>query len=226
MYKLIKAVLPDSLNKWILLKIRGVLSKHSKFEDSQIPKVTLSQKHINNTEFLLNRTELLKRLPKNGIAAEMGVDEGGFSQKILKYSDPQKLHLIDFWGSKRYNTDKKQQVHSLFKTHLESGKVEINLGLSTDVYSDFSDNYFDWIYIDTAHSYAVTKLELELYESKIKPGGIIAGHDFMTGNWNGNIRYGVIESVYEFCVNRNWEIIYITGELDDAPSFAIKKIVD
>jgi hypothetical protein len=69
-----------------------------------------------------------------------------------------------------------------------------------------------------------TIAELNLYSKKIKQGGIIAGHDYIIGNWTDMIRYGVIEAVYEFCVNNEWEIIYITMELNENPSFAIRKI--
>ncbi len=37
-------------------------------------------------------------------------------------------------------------------------------------------------------------------------------------------RYGVIEAVYEFCSKYNWEILFLTTELETNPSFAIKKI--
>ena len=56
--------------------------------------------------------------------------------------------------------------------------------------------------------------------------GIIAGHDYILGNWDGLVRYGVIESVYEFCVRYNWEIIFLTTELNNSPSFAIRRITD
>ena len=38
---------------------------------------------------------------------------------------------------------------------------------------DFKDDYFDWIYIDTDHSYPTTIGELEAYAPKIKENGII-----------------------------------------------------
>jgi hypothetical protein len=72
--------------------------------------------------------------------------------------------------------------------------------------------------------YKTTTDELQSYHLKIKPNGIIAGHDFILGNWDGIVRYGVIEAVYEFCVKYNWEIIYLTTELYTNPSFAIRKI--
>ena len=163
---------------------------------------------------------------KTGVVAELGVDEGGFSQLILSINKPSKLHLVDFWGSKRYNQLKRKKVESLFQEGINNNGVEINIGLSTEVVKDFNDNYFDLVYIDTSHSYKTTIEELELYSEKVKIDGVIAGHDYILGNWNGMIRYGVIEAVHEFCVKHNWEIMYLTTELNDNPSFAIRRIVN
>ena len=35
-----------------------------------------------------------------------------------------------------------------------------HVGLSTELVHEFQDEYFDWIYIDTDHSFNVTKQEL------------------------------------------------------------------
>ena len=72
--------------------------------------------------------------------------------------------------------------------------------MSTDAIGDFEDSTFDWIYIDTDHSYELTYKELRGYAPKVKPDGIIAGHDYSMGNWIDAYRYGVIEAVNEFCV--------------------------
>ena len=105
---------------------------------------------------LTTREELLDLLPKGGIVAELGVDEGDFSKTILEINKPKKLHLVDIWGSKRYNQEKRRKVETRFKKNIEANSLEINLGLSTEVGKEFQDNYFDWIYIDTAHSYKTT----------------------------------------------------------------------
>ncbi|MGK7896540.1 MAG: class I SAM-dependent methyltransferase [Xenococcus sp. (in: cyanobacteria)] len=191
---------------------------------SEIPIFKLSKIHIQNAKLLTTREELLELLPKGGIVAELGVDEGEFSKAILEINKPKKLHLVDFWGSKRYNQDKRRKVETRFKNNIEANNLEINLGLSTKVVERYEDNYFDWIYIDTSHSYKTTIEELELYSSKVKPNGFIAGHDYVMGNWPGMVRYGVIEAVYEFCVKHNWEIIFQTTELEESLSFAIRRI--
>jgi predicted O-methyltransferase YrrM len=87
----------------------------------------------------------------------------------------------------------------------------------------FDNGYFDWVYIDTDHSYKLTRQELEICRDKVKDGGIIAGHDYHMGNWVEGHKYGVIEAVYSFCVDFEWEIIYLTSDIIEA-SFAIRRL--
>ena len=192
--------------------------------EEHIPETILRNEHVRNATLLPDRIELLKHLPKHGVVAELGVDEGNFSQAILQHNLPRELHLVDVWDSDRYNTGKRRHVEQRFTREIANGSVVIDIGLSTDVAEKFPDALFDWIYIDTDHSYKTTKAELDLYASKVKPKGIIAGHDYIVGNWDGAVRYGVIEAVHEFCVQHNWEILHLTMELNTFPSFAIRRM--
>lgn len=219
-----KKVMNKLLSFYYTRFAKPVVKKVNTRISSGIPIFKLSKIHIQNARLLTTREELLELLPKGGVVAELGVDEGEFSKSILEINKPKKIHLVDFWGSKRYNQDKRRKVETRFKRNIEANNLEINLGLSTEVVEEFQDNYFDWIYIDTAHSYKTTIEELELYRNKIKSNGFIAGHDYERGNWNGMVRYGVIEAVYEFCVKYNWEIIFLTTELKESLSFAIRRI--
>ena len=222
MNHLLKRIVPTPIKKTIVTVALKILKSYwSKVSDS-IPNYELDHIHIQNAKILLNRSELLKKLPKNAVIAEIGVNKGDFSAEILSATSPEKFHLIDAWGSSRYNENIMQNVKNRFKN---DARVVINRGLSLDVADEFEDEYFDWIYIDSDHGYKVTSSELNKYATKMKPGGIISGHDFIVGNWNGMVRYGVIEAVYEFCVKQHWEILYITSENKENPSFAIRKII-
>jgi len=214
------------LSKIIYHSARHFVRKNNHAVAKEIPFYELETKHVANTKVLANRTDLLKLMPKGGVVAELGVFLGDFSKQIIEHTNPSKLHLVDVWASKRYNDSLRLQVEEKLKSEIATGQVEINLGLSTEVVGKYANNYFDWIYIDTDHSYATTKAELEHYAPKIKEGGIIAGHDYIIGNWNGVIRYGVVEAVHEFCVKNNWEILYISTEKEINPSFAIKKLAN
>jgi hypothetical protein len=194
-------------------------------ELKQIPQTPLLASHIQNCQMLTNRNELLKTLSKNGTIAELGVATGGFSLDILKYALPQKLYLIDAWDSARYNQDLLTNIQQVLAKNIQIGQVFLKRMLSHQAVTEFPDQYFDWIYIDTTHTYQQTKLELELYAPKIKCGGVIAGHDYCMGNWEKSFKYGVIEAVHEFCVKHNYRLKYLTMDITEAQSFAIEKII-
>lgn len=222
--RIIKNTIPKILKRKLFEYYKQQFLSNLIIINDNIPGNEIKQANINNLKALLNREELLKLLPKNAIVAEVGVDKGFFSELIIKTTAPQRLHLIDCWSDTRYNSELKNLVEKKFEDQINEGTVKINIGKSTEVVHKFEDKYFDWIYIDTDHSYQLTKLELELYGKKVKDNGIIAGHDFIKGNWKSMYRYGVIEAVYEFCVNNNWEILFLTMENTTHPSFAIKKL--
>jgi predicted O-methyltransferase YrrM len=217
-------IIPSPFRKKINQVIKSRIKSERESVLRAIPRNDLESKHISNLQFLLDREALVDRLPKHGVVAELGVNRGEFSEVILANSLPRKFHLVDTWGSERYHDGLRKAVHTKFEKEVNSNVVEMNLGLSTEVVKQFPDGYFDWIYIDTDHSYSVTADELRLYEPKMKENGVIAGHDFAMGNWRAGIKYGVMEAVYEFCLKRDWEMLYLTMEGKSSPSFAIRKI--
>lgn len=189
-----------------------------------IPNVALETAHIEGAEMITNRIELLQRLPKNAVVAEFGVANGDYSSEILRVSQPKHLHLIDVWDSERYNEGLMQNIKTKFADNIQAKQITIHRQFSHDAIVQFPDEYFDWVYIDTTHSYQQTRLELELVASKIKPGGVIAGHDYLMGNWADNNKYGVVEAVHQFCVLHHYKFKYLTMDLTENQSFAIEKI--
>ncbi len=207
-----------------ILKILIRALKIGFFGEKKMPSVSLSREHVQNCELLLNRSEMLSKLRKGGKIAEIGVAQGDFSELILKITEPDSLHLIDVWNSRTYNESLFKEVTTRFRELIDEGRVQIHRKLSTDATEDFEDNYFDWIYIDTTHSYDMTREELTKYAPKVKHNGIIAGHDYTMGNWDSLKSYGVIEAVHEFCVKYRWELVYLTLEPAEKQSFAIRRI--
>jgi len=223
MIEIFEIITPKFIRRKLVKILNLAMIEQRETQEAKTPKIKLEKQHIQNAKLLLNREELLERLPKSGVVAEIGVDEGNFSEMILRICNPSKLHLIDSWGTERFGDDKFDCVRQRFNDRLNSGLVKIHGKLSIDAAEDFKDELFDWIYIDTTHSYEFTRNELMKYENKVKKSGIIAGHDYREGNWTTGYKYGVIEAVHEFCVTRNWELIYLTT-FNESPSFAIKRI--
>jgi hypothetical protein len=107
MIKMKNKLLRKLLNTFYKTVIKPIAKKVNTNNSEKIPKYEIKKNHIKNAKLITTREELLRILPQNGIVAELGVDEGGFSQMILSINKPKKLHLIDSWGSKRYNQKKK-----------------------------------------------------------------------------------------------------------------------
>lgn len=197
----------------------ALLAVRSKREH-MLPKIPLLQQHIEDATLLTNRQSLLELLPKHGVVAELGVAAGDFSQQIVNICQPAELHLVDVWDSERYGETLYQGVSNLFQQQ-QSGRVTIHRKTSLEALMSFPDQSFDWVYIDTTHSYELTREELRACAKKVKSSGIIAGHDYVQGNWRSQYRYGVIEAVHEFCVEYNYRILYLTMDISECLSFAL-----
>ncbi len=192
--------------------------------NGQAPYVLLEEKHIASLRIVTDREALLHLFPKNGVAAEVGVNAGNFSRQILSITQPQQLHLIDLWDSSRYPEALMKKVAGDFAREIDAGIVKIHRGYSVDILKSFPDDFFDWLYIDTDHMYENTAQELLICQKKVKPNGIIAGHDYIQGDWKLRIRYGVVEAVNEFCVKNGWEMAYLTNETHRHISFGLRRL--
>lgn len=158
------------------------------------------------------------------ILSNRRVFEAEHSKPILKVAQPRKLPLVDIWGSERYHEGLFTRVCERFNEPMSRGQVEVHRSLSTEAASRFEDGYFDVVYIDTCHSYEETRDELNLYAAKVKEIGVIAGHDYSPGNWIKALRYGVIEAAHEFCVENDWEMVFLTIDPIESQSFAIRRV--
>lgn len=185
------------------------------------PQPRLERRHLEGARLLPTRYDMLDELPKGGVVCEIGVANGDFSAEILKRNQPKKLHLVDAWVADRYHDDRKI-VESRFAAEIDAGRVNLHVGYSTDRLPEFPDHYFDWVYIDSVHDYKTTAAELAISLAKVKPGGIIAGHDYTPGNIVGPVPYGVIQAVQEFCVRNDWRYICLTCESHCYVSFALQ----
>jgi hypothetical protein len=83
----------------------------------------------------------------------------------------------------------------------------------------FPPNFFDLVYIDANHVYEAVTEDIENWWTRIRPGGVISGHDYLEFSLN-DTTFGVKKAVDEFVSNANLEL-HITSE--EFPSWIIKK---
>lgn len=174
-------------------------------------KFELEDKHLENCKVVSNRINLLDYLPKESVCAELGVLEGKYTKEIISRTNPTELVLVD----------KNSDSENIIK------------GDSVEVMNTFEDNYFDWIYIDTDHSYELTKKELEVCSRKVKDDGYIALHDYIWYDYftsildDSDIYFGVVKAVNEFILSRgDYEVKYLTLESGMYNTIVLRKIKD
>lgn len=140
---------------------------------------------IPNTERYASLTGLFKELGfKEG--AEIGVAEGTFSKAICIGNPGVKLHCIDPWEKyKGYNDFKETYFEPAEKTAREKlapYNCDIIKKYSQDALKDFADKSLDFVYIDANHDVRHVIDDIDDWSKKIRPGGIISGHDYAESN--------------------------------------------
>jgi hypothetical protein len=96
------------------------------------------------------------------------------------------FYCIDTWKGNQ-NVDwhlKLAEEYSLFDTFLYyvamyggQNIIKPKMMESKDATSIFRDKSCDLIFIDGDHSFEATKQDIEMWMFKVKPGGILCGHD-------------------------------------------------
>lgn len=164
----------------------------------------------------------LAHLPAHGVVAEIGVAEGDRAQLILERAEPVKLFLVDLWAG-RSGSLAKRKVEDRFRTEIAAGRVELRQECSWLALESFPDEFFDWVYIDASHDYRSVKKDLEAARRKVKPAGLICGHDYVLWSEDGLSRFGVVEAVNEFCNTHNYSLKYLSNQRNRHLSYALLK---
>ena len=158
--------------------------------------------------------ELLARLPAGSVrGAEIGVFAGELSSRLLARPD---LHLlmVDSWEgdgvayaeqSGDFHARLSQAKQDSYKAKAKAavvfanGRTAIDARRSLNAVKDVPGKSLDFVFIDADHSYKGCKADLEAWLPKLKPGGLLAGHDFDNPEYP---EFGVATAVREFVASR------------------------
>jgi len=161
----------------------------------------LNQIHLQNSRVVPRRKDILRRMPKGGVCAEIGTQTGNFAKQILRTMQPAKLHI--------YDLDFTPFDHTYFQSAIRQSVVELHEGNSASLLAAMPDQHFDFIYVDGDHSYEGAMRDLEQAERKIKADGWIVCNDYTIYSPLENSQYGVYRAVNEFCWKHGFEIVYL-----------------
>jgi len=167
-----------------------------------------------------NRDTLARLFSELGcnIGAEMGVEQGLYSE-VLCQSNPQiELFSIDAWTAyqgyrEHVSQDKLDGFLEITKNRLKPYHATVIKGFSMDVVKQFRDDSLDFVYIDGNHEYQQTVNDVAEWQKKVKSGGIVAGHDYILKK--GRSLMHVPYAVNGYCNSYDIYPLFILGSKND-----------
>ena len=121
--------------------------------------------------------------PDGVIGMEIGSFGGDSAEAFAMSGNFRTLYCIDPWKNEYDSMDGfnncTESYEKIFDEKAEKYPVIVKMKkTSAEALHDFSDHMFDFIYIDGCHTYDAVYHDILNWSRKLKPGGILAGHDY------------------------------------------------
>lgn len=128
------------------------------------------------------------------VGVEVGTFRGQLAEYLLTHMPDLTLVVVDSWGAAETNSPyyKTDDPHSLMDAGEHNvvyndccerlkqfgERAKIIRKPSLDAASDFENAAVDFVFLDADHSYEGVQADLKAWTPKVKPGGLMSGHDY------------------------------------------------
>lgn len=178
-----------------------------------------------------SRADLILLLDMQGPGTELvevGCAEGRFSVELLQGASRAICHFVDPWlqqplgewmdGGNRHQTlMDAEYADFLQRTEPYADRRRVIRDFSLQAAARFNDRSLDLVYIDANHGYEAVRADLAAWWPKVRPGGILAGHDY---SYNPDMHVlGVIPAVLEFAKLQRMNPYLLVADSDDSWAF-------
>lgn len=171
--------------------------------------------------------ELLTNMGLVGRAVEVGTHRGEFAALLLEHW-PGLLTCVDHWdspesyaGQARFlwgGAANRQEDYDAAQRHLApyADRVKLLKRYSLDAARQTRDHSLDFVYLDGDHERPGIDNDLSYWWPKLKPGGLLAGHDIVcpgtmeadADNWGKHIQ----PAVFSFAEDKRLDVWLIVEE--------------
>ena len=154
--------------------------------------------------------------------AEIGVYQGDHAEQILRTLQPRTLHLVDPWncyevdgdygrwmretrgetGFRRWRMRDWEGVYrDVVRRFARQAAVRIHRRLSGEAEAVCQPASLHFAYLDGRHDYEGVLTDLRLWATRVRPGGVLSGHDFCT-----ETQADVVRAVHAFAAETGWTL--------------------
>lgn len=127
------------------------------------------------------------------VGVELGVQRGHFAEATLsKWHSCTKYVLVDLWAEQTNYNDMANHVnHASFMREAmrrtapfkrNGVDIEVCKNYTSWCVGKYADGTFDYIYVDARHDFKGSYVDITEWWPKLRVGGIMAGHDYVTQN--------------------------------------------
>lgn len=196
----------------------GTLSQAAKRRGRRILSVAARPTYGRSLSFVMARDELPHVLNARGllgVGAEVGVKLGEYSELLLRSWCGRRLISIDSWpvapgadpedplvgtaAQERYLAETRRRLAPFGE------RSEIRRRDSLVAAAEVGPGELDFVYIDAAHEYEAVRADIDAWHARVRPGGLLCGHDYYDG-FRAGAMYGVARAVDEFCDARGLRV--------------------
>lgn len=148
-----------------------------------------------NDNFHTRAIAILQRLPAGPlVGVEIGVFCGQTSAFLLEHRKDLSLYMVDSWAptppdtpyalTQDPHTEVTQEEHDDFLEQSIDAVARfwprsmIRIKSSAQAAAQFNPASLDFVFLDGDHSYAGVVADIDAWRDKVKPGGLLCGHDY------------------------------------------------
>jgi hypothetical protein len=135
------------------------------------------------------RWDVVAGLLDNPMAgAELGAHAGKFTEELLMMFPDLTMYAVDAWAvTPGYESYDFPDIRKAFvrRTARFGKRVQPLQMDSVEAALHVKDASLDFVFIDADHSYAGVAADIDAWRCKVKPGGLLCGHDYLHPRFPG-----------------------------------------
>jgi predicted O-methyltransferase YrrM len=138
------------------------------------------------------------------VGAEVGLFRGRNARQMFRDIPGLKLYGIDAYNDQPYSTRHKTiprygRNRSMMAGRMKGRNIIVIDKFSEEAVQEIPYDSLDFVYIDGDHSYDYVMTDIILWSRRVRPGGIVSGHDYIKpGEYRHKYDINVREAVDDY----------------------------